>query len=227
MCEESGLDWYYFGAKYYDPSIGRFPTIDRFASMYPSLSPYQYGQNNPIYFIEVNGDSTKPSNEEGIDYEETEPIVVEAERYSPSSYNPFGWASWLLFGNSNYYEVMLNPDKDKFMQHTSNFCCNLMPGGSGAVGLSGSVGKRVIMNPIGRKALKRGLKDLSNKIVKQMKKRGWTKNQITEALNTKGIATMGKNGPATRFVHPKTGKSVVVDNKTGEIFHVGGKGFKY
>lgn len=38
---------------------------------------------------------------------------------------------------------------------------------------------------------------------------------------------MGKNGPATRYVHPKTGKSVVVDNRTGEIFHVGGKGFKY
>jgi hypothetical protein len=50
---------------------------------------------------------------------------------------------------------------------------------------------------------------------------------ILEALATIGIRTDGKHGPATRFVHPKTGKSVVVDNATGEIFHVGGEGFRY
>ncbi|MGH1601749.1 colicin E5-related ribonuclease [Campylobacter majalis] len=65
------------------------------------------------------------------------------------------------------------------------------------------------------------------KITKQMKKRGWTEKEIVEAMQTKGIPTNGKNGPATRYVHPKTGKSVVVDNKTNEIFHVGDKGFKY
>jgi hypothetical protein len=28
-------------------------------------------------------------------------------------------------------------------------------------------------------------------------------------------------------VHPSTGQSVVVDNATGAIIHVGGKGYKY
>jgi hypothetical protein len=37
----------------------------------------------------------------------------------------------------------------------------------------------------------------------------------------------GKAGPALRYVHPVTGKSVVVDAATGEIFHVGGEGFRY
>ena len=60
-----------------------------------------------------------------------------------------------------------------------------------------------------------------------MKKRGWTLKEIKEASKTKGIPAQGKNGPATRYVHPKTGKSIVVDNKTGEVFHVGGTGFKY
>lgn len=50
---------------------------------------------------------------------------------------------------------------------------------------------------------------------------------IAEALETTGIPTIGKNGPATRHVHPATGKSVVVDNASGEIFHVGGEGFLY
>jgi hypothetical protein len=65
------------------------------------------------------------------------------------------------------------------------------------------------------------------KIRKQMKSRGWTDAMLIEALQTSGIPTTGKLGPATRYVHPATGKSVVVDNATGEIFHVGGEGFLY
>jgi hypothetical protein len=61
----------------------------------------------------------------------------------------------------------------------------------------------------------------------QMAKRGWTEAQIVEALSTPGIPTRGKKGPATRYVHPRTGRSVVVDDATGEIFHVGGDGFEY
>lgn len=30
-----------------------------------------------------------------------------------------------------------------------------------------------------------------------------------------------------RYESPTTGKSIVIDNKTNEIFHVGGEGFKY
>ncbi|MGD1045732.1 MAG: RHS repeat-associated core domain-containing protein, partial [Bacteroidota bacterium] len=50
-----GLD--YFGARYYDSRIGRFNSVDRLIDKYPSLSSYQYGGNNPILFIDVNGDS--------------------------------------------------------------------------------------------------------------------------------------------------------------------------
>jgi DNA transposition AAA+ family ATPase len=65
------------------------------------------------------------------------------------------------------------------------------------------------------------------KIRQQMMRRGWTDDRIREAMQTVGIPTVGKNGAATRYVHPSTGKSVVVDNATGEVFHVGGEGFRY
>ena len=65
------------------------------------------------------------------------------------------------------------------------------------------------------------------KIRQQMKARDWTEAMILEALQTPGMPATGKQGPATRYVHPESGKSVVVDNATGEIFHVGGEGFVY
>lgn len=65
----------------------------------------------------------------------------------------------------------------------------------------------------------------------QLKKRGWTTDQITEAIN-KGERfpaenLVNKGNPATRYVHPETGQSVVVDSVTKEVIHVGGSGFKY
>jgi RHS repeat-associated protein len=65
----------------------------------------------------------------------------------------------------------------------------------------------------------------------QMAKRGWTGEAITEALQ-KGERfdaenLVNKGNPAGRYVHPTTGRSVVIDEKTREVIHIGGDGFKY
>jgi RHS repeat-associated protein len=51
------LDWYDYGMRYYDPALARFTTQDAFAEKYYDFSPYQYGANNPVLFVDVNGDS--------------------------------------------------------------------------------------------------------------------------------------------------------------------------
>ncbi|MFT3701663.1 MAG: RHS repeat-associated core domain-containing protein [Agriterribacter sp.] len=51
------LDWYDYGARMYDATIGRFTKLDRYAEKYYSLTPYQYAANNPILFMDSNGDS--------------------------------------------------------------------------------------------------------------------------------------------------------------------------
>lgn len=69
------------------------------------------------------------------------------------------------------------------------------------------------------------------KWVSQMAKRGWTPEQIDEALASgdrfPASNDVNPGNPATRYVNPSTGRSVVVDDSTGELLHVGGDGFRY
>lgn len=45
-----------YGARFYNPVIGRSTTQDRFAEKYLNLPTYQYGANNPILLVDFNGD---------------------------------------------------------------------------------------------------------------------------------------------------------------------------
>lgn len=47
---------YDYGARFYMPDIGRFGTLDRFSEKFPANSVYSYASNNPILFIDKNGD---------------------------------------------------------------------------------------------------------------------------------------------------------------------------
>ena len=57
---ETGL--LYAGARFLDPALGRWLGVDRFAVKYPSLSPYNYAADNPLLYIDINGDSLYAEN---------------------------------------------------------------------------------------------------------------------------------------------------------------------
>lgn len=54
--KEAGLNLYYYGARYYDPELGRFLALDPAASNYPGLSPYAYCANNPVKNVDPDGE---------------------------------------------------------------------------------------------------------------------------------------------------------------------------
>ncbi|MBD0401486.1 RHS repeat domain-containing protein [Flammeovirga sp. EKP202] len=68
---------YDMGARLYNPSIGRTPSIDPKFQLFPSISPYSYAGNNPLYYIDPDG------------------AVIEPYHKSWG----YGWFSWITYPN--------------------------------------------------------------------------------------------------------------------------------
>ena len=56
---KKGLNWYDYGARHYDAAIGRFATVDPMAEKYYSWSPYTYCLDNPIKYVDNNGETPR------------------------------------------------------------------------------------------------------------------------------------------------------------------------
>jgi len=52
-----------FGANVYDVRLGGFLSLDRYKGLFPNSSPFSFAGNNPMFFIDFNGDfKIKPSD---------------------------------------------------------------------------------------------------------------------------------------------------------------------
>ena len=56
--EETGL--YYYGARYYDPKISIWLSVDPLVEAFPNWNPYNYTMQNPINLVDPTGMSAEP-----------------------------------------------------------------------------------------------------------------------------------------------------------------------
>ena len=89
---ESGL--YYYGARYYNPNIGRFISPDwvvQAPAHSQSLNRYSYAWNNPVNLIDPSGNTVS---------------LLNPENTSSINLNNFGEGIVKNFGNSNTAEYL-------------------------------------------------------------------------------------------------------------------------
>ncbi len=53
--DDFGLDWYDYGARFYDPMLGRWHVMDPLSSSMPGISPYAYCYNDAINYLDPYG----------------------------------------------------------------------------------------------------------------------------------------------------------------------------
>jgi len=53
--QDEATGFYYYGARYYEPSLSRWLSTDPLAEKYQGFSPYNYTLNNPINLVDPDG----------------------------------------------------------------------------------------------------------------------------------------------------------------------------
>jgi RHS repeat-associated protein len=125
-----GLDfgYIYFGARYYDPELSVWLSVDPLSDEYPSTSPYMYVLGNPVIFIDPNG-----MNHDWFENELTGDV------YYNSSYgeNDVGKAGmegegWKHMGENGMFDDGKNGQTDKAVLHNNGVTPNYIPNGDGS-----------------------------------------------------------------------------------------------
>ena len=99
-----GLDTYDYGARQYNPVTARWDRMDSLSEKYYSISPYAYCANNPVMYIDENGDSIIVDNYGNIMRQNGKDNNVFLFSADKNNYTKIG----VLGGTINVQEILPN-----------------------------------------------------------------------------------------------------------------------
>jgi RHS repeat-associated protein len=102
--DELGLNFYDYGARNYDPALGRWMNIDPLVEKFPSWSPYAYCENNPINMVDPTGLTSESVNSPIYDSKTGKYLGVDSQGFLRGN---------VLFMDSDKYNELSNNGKNR------------------------------------------------------------------------------------------------------------------
>ncbi len=99
-----------YGMRIYNPSLGKFLSVDPIAKDYPELTPYQFASNKPINSIDIDGLESKEV------YFWTNSIGTTTQLEVPVN-NPYKLGNGTLF---HHYKTQEGPSKILILKITKD-----------------------------------------------------------------------------------------------------------
>ena len=133
-----GLDTYDYGARQYDPILGRWDRVDPLCEKYYSISPYAYCANNPVNAIDPDGKEVLPvlfekldqrGNAYGTPYRSSSKFVKAMTKFANTTYGnqfvssflPRGRKQYGVKGNGQYANYVFRIEEFNFSDPNEQF----------------------------------------------------------------------------------------------------------